>query len=85
MDKNKKELVFITTPDCTRCRFIRSPLETRCEKNWYKFKEMEYSEWLPWMEDITAVPCAMIGEDVILDYDWIMELITSVEWKKSFY
>ena len=78
----KKELVLISTPDCSRCRFLRKPLETWCNNNWYKFKEMEY--W-PWMEEVTSVPCAMIGDDVILWYDWICELITSVDGKKSFY
>lgn len=82
MGDKKKELVLVSTPDCVKCRFIRKPLETWCENNWYKFKEMEY--W-PWMEDITSVPCAMIWDDVILGYEGICELITSVDWKKSFY
>ena len=76
------ELVLVSTPDCVKCRFIRKPLETWCENNGYKFKEMQYWEW---MEDITSVPCAMIWEDVILDYQGITELITSVAGKKSFY
>lgn len=69
-----KEIVLVTTPDCVKCKFIKKPLEEWCEKNWYKFKEMEY--W-PWMEEITSVPCAMIWEDVILDYDGILDLITN--------
>ena len=73
------ELVLITTKDCIKCRFIKQPLEERCNKNWYKFKEMEY--W-PWMEEVTSVPCAMIWDDILLDYDWILELITD---KKKFY
>jgi hypothetical protein len=40
----KKELVLVSTPDCVKCRFIRKPLETWCEKNGYKFKEMGYAE-----------------------------------------
>ena len=74
-----KEFVLVTTPDCTKCRFLKPECEKRCNKNWYKFKEMEY--W-PWMDEVTSVPTAMIGEDVILDYDWIIELITN---KRSFY
>jgi hypothetical protein len=34
---------------------------------------MQYSEWMP---EVTSVPCAMIGEDEILDYDSILQLIT---------
>lgn len=78
---NDNELVLVTTEDCTKCKFIRPHLEEWCQKNWYKFKEMKYSQ-SKWMEDITSVPCAMIGKDVILDYDAIIELITK---KKSFY
>lgn len=74
-----KELVLVTTKDCSRCRFIKPNLEKRCNENWYKFKEMEYWKW---MEEVTSVPCAMIGEDVILDYEGIIELLTT---KKSFY
>lgn len=40
---------------------------------------MEYGKW---MDEITSVPCAMIGDDVILNYDGIVELITN---KRSFY
>ena len=80
VSKNKmKEFVLVTTKDCSRCVFIKPKIKERCEKNWYKFKEMEYSKW---MDEITSVPCAMIGDDVILDYDGIIELITN---KRSFY
>ncbi len=78
----KRELVLVSNIDCVKCRFIRKPLETWCEKNGYKFKEMMYWEW---MTEVTSVPCAMIGKDVILDYQGITELITSVDGKKSFY
>ena len=74
-----KEFVLVTTKDCSRCVFIKPKIKERCEKNWYKFKEMEYGEW---MDEITSVPCAMIGDDVILNYDGIVELITN---KRSFY
>lgn len=73
------ELVFVSSPDCCRCGFVKSKLIEWCNKNWYKFKEMVYSDKLT---DITSVPSAMIWNDVIIDYDWIIELITS---KKSFY
>lgn len=73
--KNKmKEFVLITTKDCNKCRFIKPECEKWCNKNWYKFKEMEY--W-PWMDEIASVPTAMIGEDVILDYEWIIDLLTN--------
>ena len=39
-------------------------------------------EYWPWMEEVTSVPCAMIWDDILLDYDWILELITD---KKKFY
>ena len=68
-----KEFVLVTTNDCVKCKFIKPHIISRCNKNWYKFKEMEY--W-PWMDEITSVPTALIGEDVILDYEWILELIT---------
>lgn len=74
-----KELVLVTTPDCIKCKFIKPKLEEWCKENWYKFKEMEY--WKG-MDEVTSVPCAMIGEDIILDYEWIIELITD---KKKFY
>ena len=73
------ELVLITTEDCVKCKFVKWPLEEWCKKNWYKFKEMMYWQW---MDEVTSVPCAMVGEDVILDYDGIIELITD---KKKFY
>lgn len=73
------ELVLISTLDCVKCRFIRPKLEERCNKNWYKFKEMTYSDKLT---DITSVPSAMIWNDVILDYDAIIEMITN---KRKFY
>ena len=79
MSAKDSEFVLVTTPDCVKCKFIKPKLEERCNKNWYKFKEMMYSDKLI---DITSVPSAMIWEDVILDYEWIVELITS---KKSFY
>lgn len=68
-----KEFVLVTTPDCVKCKFIKSTVEKWCKENGYTFKEMEY--W-PWMEEVTSVPCAMIGEDVILDYEGILHLIT---------
>ena len=74
-----EELVLITTEDCVKCKFIKWPLEEWCKKNWYKYKEMKYWKW---MDEVTSVPCAMIGKDVILDYDWIIELITD---KRKFY
>lgn len=77
--KTMKECILITTNDCTKCKFIKPHLEKWCKENWFKFKEMEY--W-PWMDEVTSVPCAMIWEDVILDNEWILELITS---KNSFY
>lgn len=77
--KSMKEFVLVTTKDCSKCRFIKPHIEKRCNENWYKFKEMEYGKW---MDEITSVPCAMIGDDVILDYDGIIELITN---KRSFY
>ena len=39
-------------------------------------------EYWPWMEEVTSVPCAMVWEDIILDYEGIIELITD---KKKFY
>lgn len=78
--KNKmKELVLVSTHDCVKCKYIKPHLENRCKENWYKFKEMEYGKW---MDEVTSVPCAMIWNDVIIDYDGIIELITN---KKSFY
>ena len=77
--KSMKECVLISTNDCAKCRYIKPHLEKWCKENWYKFKEMEY--W-PWMDEVTSVPCAMIWEDVILNNEWILELITS---KNSFY
>lgn len=74
-----KEFVLITTQDCTKCKFLKPHVEKWCKENGYSFKEMEY--W-PWMEEVTSVPCAMIWEDIILDYDWIIELITN---KNKFY
>ncbi len=69
-----KEFVLVSTKDCVKCKFIKSHVISRCNENWYKFKEMQY--W-PWMDEITSVPTAMIWEDVILDYEWIIELITN--------
>jgi hypothetical protein len=43
---------------------------------------MGYAEWMP---EIASVPCALIWDDVILDYQGITELITSIGSKKSFY
>ena len=77
--KSMKEVVLVTTKDCSKCKFISPSLEKWCEKNWYSFKEMEYWEWMP---EVTSVPCAIIWEDVILDFEWIIELITD---KNSFY
>lgn len=74
-----KECVLVSTESCSKCKFIKPHLEKRCNENWYKFKEMEY--W-PWMDEVTSVPCAMIGQDVILNYDWILELITT---KQSYF
>lgn len=73
------DFVLISTPDCYRCKYIRPKLEEWCNKNWYKFKEMPYSDKLT---EITSVPSAMIWKDVIIDYDWIIELITN---KRKFY
>ena len=74
-----KEFILVTTKDCTKCRFIKPECEKWCKENWYKFKEMEYGKW---MDEVTSVPCAMIWEDVILDYEGIIELLTN---KTSFY
>ena len=76
---NMKECVLVTSADCVKCKFVKPHLEKWCKENWFKFKEMEYG---PWMDEVTSVPCAMIGDDVILDNDGILELITN---KKSFY
>ena len=69
-----EEFVLVTTKDCVKCKFIKPTVEKWCKENWYKFKEMEY--W-PWMDEVTSVPCAMIGNDVVLDYDGILDLITN--------
>lgn len=74
-----KECVLVSTKDCVKCRYIKPNLEKRCNENWYKFKEMEY--W-PWMDEVTSVPVAMIWTDVMLNYEWIIELISN---KRSFY
>lgn len=74
-----KEFVLVTTKDCSKCKFIEPVCEEWCNKNWYTFKIMEY--W-PWMDEVTSVPTAMIWEDVILDYEWIIDLVWG---KKSFY
>lgn len=74
-----KECVLITTNDCVKCKFVKPHLEKWCKENWYKFKEMEY--W-PWMDEVTSVPCAMIGDDVILDYEWLIDILSN---KKRFY
>ena len=79
MKIKETELVLVSTESCVKCKFIKPKLEEWCNKNWYKFKEMTYTDKLI---DITSVPSAMIWKDVVLDYDWIIELITS---KKSFY
>jgi thiol-disulfide isomerase/thioredoxin len=71
--KTMKEFVLITTPDCVKCRFIKPSVEQWCKENDYTFKEMQYSEWMP---EVTSVPCAMIGDNEILDYDSILQLIT---------
>lgn len=68
-----EEFILITTPDCVKCKFLKPHVEKWCKENWYTFKEMMYSKG---MDDITSVPCAMIGEDTILDYEWILSLIT---------
>ena len=73
------ELVLVSTPDCCRCGFVKSKLIERCNKNWYRFREEPYSSK---MTEITSVPSALVWNDVIIDYDGIIELITS---KKSFY
>jgi hypothetical protein len=39
-------------------------------------------QYWQWMEEVTSVPCAIVWDDIILDYDWIIELITD---KKKFY
>lgn len=67
------EFVLVTTPDCVKCRFIKPVVEQWCKENWYSFKEMEY--W-PWMEEVTSVPCALLGDNEILDYEGILQLIT---------
>lgn len=77
--KDSKEFVLITTPDCSKCKFLRPHCEKWCNENWYKFKELQYSEWLT---EITSIPSAMIWEDVILNYDGILEIITN---KKKFF
>ena len=74
-----KECVLVTSSDCSKCKFVKPHLENRCKENWYKFKEMEY--W-PWMDEVTSVPCAMIWEDVIIDYEWLIDILSN---KKRFY
>jgi len=39
-------------------------------------------EYWPWMDEVTSVPCAMIGEDVILDNEWLIDILSN---KKRFY
>lgn len=73
------ELVLVSTLDCVKCKFIKPKLEEWCNKNWYKFKEMVYSDKLT---DITSVPSALVWNDVIIDYDAIIELISN---KRKFY
>ena len=68
-----KEFVLITTPDCVKCKFIKSSVEQRCKDNDYEFKETEYTED---MSDITSVPCAKVW-DKTLDYEQILQLITN--------
>ena len=74
-----KECVLISTEDCIKCKFIKPHLEKWCNENWYKFREKKYSDK---MSDITSVPSAKIWNDVILNNEWILELITA---KKKFY
>lgn len=67
-----KDFILVTTPDCVKCKFIKPSVEKWCKENWYLFKETEYTEW---MTEITSVPTAIIGEEV-LDYEAILHLIT---------
>lgn len=71
--KPMEEFILVTSSDCSKCKFLKPHVEKRCEEHKYKFKEMEYNQWF---EDISSIPSAIIWEDVVLDYDGILELLT---------
>ena len=67
-----KEFVLITTPDCSKCKFIKPSIEKWCKENGYKFTETEYADW---MTEVTSVPCARV-DNQSLDFEWILHFIT---------
>lgn len=72
-----KEINFIYWDDCSKCHFVRKPLEDWCKENGYNFVAMKYGET---SMELTSIPVAIVndGEDTkIIDYEEILHLITS--------
>lgn len=72
-----KEINFIYWPDCSKCHFVRPHLEKWCKENGYNFVAMQY--WETEME-LTSIPVAIVNnwdKTEIIDYDWILQLITN--------
>lgn len=67
---------ILTSITCTKCHFIKWPLQSRAEKNGYEFEEKDISQATQeeiW--DATSLPIIYIGDEKF-DYDNILLKIT---------
>lgn len=70
-------LLLLTGNACNKCEFIKPKLVELCEAKWISLEVMDALEY-KWdhLNEVTSLPTMIISqelvEDVVLDYDWIM-------------
>ena len=67
---------LISWISCSRCHFIKGPLQSRAEKNGYEFEEIDVSNASPdLIEWATQLPVIWIDWEQI-EYEKAIEMIT---------
>ena len=76
-ENKMKELVYIYWEDCAKCHQLMPHVEKRAEEKWYKLQKVQYADS---GLEITSIPMAQVitkGEEQILDFDGIVNLISN--------
>lgn len=72
-----KEIVYIYGEDCAKCHQLMPHVEKFANDKGYNLQKVQYAD--SWLE-ITSIPMAQVidekGEQ-ILDFDWIVNLISN--------
>ena len=68
---------LISWVNCSRCHFIKNPLQSRAEKNGYEFEEKDINEAIPSeIEWASSLPVIWF-DDKQIEYDEALAIISN--------